>query len=92
MKNILKPLAKNFLSPLRLTAAVSATYSAIQKKVFVSGMTTLIISNVEINSIMEVVKSLKESSLLIKSVSETIKNESKEQKGGFLGMLLVTLL
>ena len=55
-------------------------------------MTTLIISNVEINDIMEVVKSLKESSLLIKSVSETIKNESKEQEGGFLGMLLVTLL
>ena len=35
--------------------------------------------------------SLEESALLIKSVKETVKNETKEQKGGFLGMLLVTL-
>ena len=40
---------------------------------------------------MKIVKSLKESGLLIKGVSETIKNEAKEQKGGFLGMLLGTL-
>ena len=38
--------------------------------------------------IMKIVKSLQESALLIKDVSETIKNESKYQKGGFLGMLL----
>ena len=37
---------------------------------------------------MKITKSLEESGLLIKSVSETIKNEAKEQKGGFLGMLL----
>ena len=41
--------------------------------------------------IMKIVKSLEESGLLIKVVSETIKNEAKEQKIGFLGMLLVTL-
>ena len=41
--------------------------------------------------IMKIDKSLKESRLLIKSVSEIIKNEAKEQKGGFLGMLLGTL-
>ena len=40
---------------------------------------------------MKITKSLEESGLLIKSVSETIKNEAKEQKGGFLGMLLGTL-
>ena len=40
---------------------------------------------------MKIVKSREESSLLIKSVSETIKNEAKEQGGGFLGMLLGTL-
>ena len=40
---------------------------------------------------MKIDKSLKESRLLIKSVSEIIKNEAKEQKGGFLGMLLGTL-
>ena len=40
---------------------------------------------------MKIVKSLEECGLLIKGVSETIENESKEQKGGFLGMLLSTL-
>ena len=55
---------------------------------FESGVTTLIISNEELNGIMKMVKSLGESSLLIKGVNETIKNEAKEQRGGFLGMLL----
>ena len=58
---------------------------------FGSGVTTLIISNEEINAIMKIVKSLEESGLLIKGVSETIKNKAKEQKGGFLGTLLGTL-
>ena len=40
---------------------------------------------------MKIVKSLEESGLLIKSASETIENEAKEQKGGFLGILLGTL-
>ena len=40
---------------------------------------------------MKIVTSLEESGLLIKSVSETSKNEAKEQKGGFIGMLLGTL-
>ena len=43
------------------------------------------------NDIMKIVKSLEESGLLIKTVSETIKNEAKEQKRGFLRMLLGTL-
>ena len=50
---------------------------------FRSGMTTLIISNEEMNDIMKIVNSLEESGLSIKGVSETIKNEEKEQKGGF---------
>ena len=54
---------------------------------FKSGMTTLIISIKEKNYTIKIVKSLEESGLLIKDVSETIKNEAKEQKGGFLGML-----
>ena len=53
--------------------------------------TTLIISNGEMNGIMIIIKSLKEYDLLIKGVSKTIKNEAKEQKGGFLIMLLGTL-
>ena len=50
--------------------------------------TTLIISNEEINDIVKIVKSLEESSLIIKDVSKTVKNEAKEQKGGLLRMLL----
>ena len=45
---------------------------------FGSGNTTLIISNEEMNDIMKIIKSLGESGLLIKRVSETIKNEGKE--------------
>ena len=41
--------------------------------------------------IMKIVKSLEESGLLIKGMSETIKNEIKVQKGGFLPILLGTL-
>ena len=58
---------------------------------FGSGFTTLIISNEEMNDIMKIVKSLEESGLLIKGVSEKIKNEVKQQKVGFLSMLLETL-
>ena len=54
-------------------------------------LTTSITSNEEMDDIMKVMKSLEESVLLIKSVSETIKNEAKEQKGGFLGMFIGTL-
>ena len=41
--------------------------------------------------IIKIVKSLEDSGLLLKGVSETIQNEAKEQKGGFLSMLLCTL-
>ena len=54
-------------------------------------MTTLIISNDEIHDIIEIVKSLEDSGLLVKGVTETVQNEVKEQKGGFLRMLLGTL-
>ena len=58
---------------------------------FGSGTTTLIISNKEMNDIVKIVNSLEESRLLIKYISETSKNEAKEQNGGFLSMLLSTL-
>ena len=89
--NVHKPLAKSVLIPLGLTAAASATDTAIHKRMFGSGFTTLIISNDEMNDIMKIVKSLEESGLLIKGMSELIQHEAKEQKGGFLGMLLATL-
>ena len=58
---------------------------------FGSGNRILVISNEEVSDIMKIVKSLEESGVLIKGVSETIKNKAKEQKGGFLGTLLGTL-
>ena len=61
------------------------------KKISGSDNTTLTISNEEMSDIMKIIKSLGESGLLIKGVSETIKNEGKKQKRGFLGMLLGTL-
>ena len=63
-----------------MTAASSATDSAIHKKMFGSVILTLLISSEEMNDIMKKVKSLEESGLLIKDVSEKIKNEVKEQK------------
>ena len=52
-------------------------------------MTSLIFWNEDMNDIIKIVKSL-ESGLLMKVVNETVKNEAKEQKGGFLRMLLGT--
>ena len=92
--NVLKLLAKSVLIPLGLTAAVAAaaaTDPASHKKMFGSGVTTLIISNEEMNDIMKINKSPEECGLLIKGLSEKIKNEAKEQKGRFLGILLGTL-
>ena len=91
MKSVLKPLAKSVLLPFGLSAAMSATDAAIQKEIYGSGTTALITSNEETEYIMKIVKSPKELGLLIKRISETIKNEAKEQKGGFLSMLFGTL-
>ena len=63
----------------------------LKRKMLGSGMTTLIISNDEMDDILKIVKSLENSGLLLKGVSETIQHEAKEQRGGFLSMLLVTL-
>ena len=54
-------------------------------------MTTLIISNDEMNDIFKIVKSLGNSGLLLKGVSETIQHEAKEERGGLLSMSLGTL-
>ena len=89
--NVLKPLAKSVLIPLGLTAAASATAAAIHKKMLGLAIATLIILNEETSGIKKIVKSFEESRLLVKGVSETIKNEAKEEKGGFLSMLLGAL-
>ena len=78
MKSVLTPLAKSVLSPFGLSAAISATDTAIQKKTYESDTTALIISNEEMEDIMKTVKSLKESGLIIKGISEINKNKAKE--------------
>ena len=85
------PLATNILALLGITAAASAIDAEIQKKIHGSGTTTLIISNEEMNDIMKIVQALEDSNILLKGVTKTIENEIKEQKGGFLSMLLDTL-
>ena len=94
MKSVIKPLAKSVLISLGLTAAASAAYAGIHKKILGSGNSnnaTLIISNNEMDDILKIVKSLEDSGVLSKGVSETIQNEAKEKKGGFLSTLLGTL-
>ena len=60
----------------------------LKKKIHGSGTTTLIHSNEEMNDMIKIVQALEDSSILLKGVTKTIKNETKEQKGGFLSMLL----
>ena len=91
MKSVITPLAKNVLLPFGLSAGMPAAYAAIQKKIYGSGSTVLIITNKEMKDIMKIIKLLEESGLLIKEISEAIKNEAKEQKRGFFQMLLGTL-
>ena len=91
LMKVAMPLAKNVLAPLGLTVAMSAIDGSIKKKMLGSGTTTLIISNDEMNDILKIVKSLEDSSVLLKGVSETIQHEAEEQRGGFLSMLLGTL-
>ena len=89
--NVLKPLARSVLIPLGLTTAALVTDAAIHKKMFGSGNTILIISNEKMNDIMKIIKSLEEFGLLIKGINKTTKNEIRERKEKFLGMLLGTL-
>ena len=86
LKSVIKPLEL-----LVLTAVSSAIDAGVQKKIYGSGTTTVIISNEEMNVIMKIVQALEDSNILLKRVTKTIKNETKEQKGGFLSMLLGTL-
>ena len=91
LMKVAMPLAKNVLAPLGLSATMSAIDGRIKKKMLGSGTTTLIISNDEMDDILKLVKSLENSGVLLKGVSETIQHEAKEQRGGFLSMLLGTL-
>ena len=46
----------------------------------------------DMNDIMKIIEALENSGILLKGVSKTIENETKEQRGGFLSMLLGTLV
>ena len=82
------PVAKNVLAPLGITAAASAIDSKENTWFWDK---TLKISNEEMNDVIKIVQALEDSNILLKGVTRTIKNEAKEQKGGFLSMLLGTL-
>ena len=90
------PLAKNLLAPLDLTAAMSAIDGSIQEEIHGSGVTKgagakLIIEEEDMKDIMKIIEALENSGILLKGVSKTIENETKEQRGRFLSMLLCTL-
>ena len=87
------PLLKNVIAPLGLTAAMSATDAGIQKKIRGYGVDndTLIISTKDMSDIMEIIQALEERGIVIPGTTQTVTQEIKEQKGGFLGMLLGTL-
>ena len=84
------PLTKNVSATLGLTAAMSAIDRSIQKKIHGSGV-KLIIEQEDMNDIMKIIEALENSCILLKGVSKTIENKTKEQRGGFLSMLLGTL-
>ena len=90
LMKVAMPLAKNVLAPLGLTAAMSAIDAGIQKKMRGNGI-KLIIEQEDMNDIMKIIEALENSGILLKVVTKTIENETKEQRGGFLSMLLGTL-
>ena len=90
LMKVAMPLAKNVLAPLGLTAAMSAIHGTTQKKIRGSGI-KLIIEEEDMNDIMKIIEALENSGLLLKGVTKTIENETKEQRGGLLDMLLGTL-
>ena len=74
------PLLKLVIKPLcllGLAAASSVIDEGVQKIIYCSGTTTLVISNEEMNDIMKIVQALEDSNILLKGVTKTIKNETK---------------
>ena len=69
---------------------MSAIDGSIQKKIHDSGV-KLIIEQEDMKDIMKIIKALENSDILLKGVSKAIKNKTKEQRGGFLSMVLGTL-
>ena len=92
LSKVALPLAKNVLAPLGLTAAVSAIVGSIQKKKKIHGSgVKLIIEQEDINDIIKIIEALENSGILLKGLTKTIENETKEQRGRSLSMLLEIL-
>ena len=95
LPKLIKPaisIGKNILAPLSLSAAMSSTDAAIQRKMYGSGTTTLIISNDDLDDLIKIVTALEEHDILLKGTTKPIENETKKQEGRFLSMLLGTLV
>ena len=99
MKNVIKRSAKSVFIPLGLTDTASTVDAGIHKTIIVPGRLSelerqtkkLIISDEEMNDILKIIESFEESSLLMKGVTKTIENETKEQSANNIGILLTTL-
>ena len=95
LPKLIKPaisLGKTILAPLRLSAAMSPTDAAIQKKMYGSGTKTVKYPNKDLDDMTKIVKALEDSDVLMKGVTKTLKNDIK--KGGaspLMPMLLGTL-
>ena len=90
LMKVAMPLAKNALASLGLTAAMPAIDGSIQKKIRSDGV-KLVIEQEDMNDIIKIIEALENSGILLKGVTKAIENETKEQRGGFLSMLLGTL-
>ena len=84
LMKVAMPLAKNVLAPLGISAAMSAIDGSIKRKMLGSGVTTLIISNDEMNDILKIVKSLENSGLLIKELVKQFNMKLKNKEEDFL--------
>ena len=90
LMKVAMPLTKNVLAPLGLTAAMPAIDGSIQKKMRGEGVKS-VTEQEDMNDIMKIIEALENSGILLKGVTKTIENETKEQRGRFLSMLLGTL-
>ena len=90
LMKVVMPLAKNVLTPLGLTAAMSAIDVGIQKKMRGDGI-KLVVEQEDMNDIIKIIEALENPGILLKGVTKTIENDTKEQRGAILSMLLGTL-
>ena len=95
LPKLIKPaisLGKNVLSPLGLSATMSATDTAVEKKMYGSGGITVIFSNKDLEDMTKILKALEDSDVLMEGVSEALKNNTKSKKCGFLSIMTPMLL